>query len=194
MGIEILLLAAGSSTRLGQSKQLLEYKGETLINHSIHVALESGANNLVVVLGSEYEMHQRHIKHLNLDIVYNPYWQKGIGSSIKAGLTFLINENNNKTEALIIMVCDQVYLESSHLKNIILKYKETKAKVIASRYKNTLGVPSLFDKSLFEEILTLKDDEGAKKIIQSNSNNLFFVELPNGHVDIDTWEDYKRAL
>src|SRR5690349_15574194 len=101
----IVLLAAGSSSRMGQSKQQLVIDGKSLLVHSVETAIKSDADKVIVVLGSEEEAHRKILKNLSVGISHNPRWQSGMGSSLKAGLSHVIS-NNPETEAVIVMVCD----------------------------------------------------------------------------------------
>jgi molybdenum cofactor cytidylyltransferase len=188
--VAILLLAAGSSSRLGQSKQLLDINGEPLLLHSTKIALQSKANNVVVVLGCEKEKHEQVIKKLPIQNVYNPKWKNGMGSSLKAGLKFLLSTAS--MDAIVVSVCDQPFLTSAHLDKLIENYFVTQSPIIASHYGNANGVPALFDKSLFPELLSLDDEQGAKKLINKYSSSLLSIDLPKGEIDLDTEEDYSN--
>ncbi|MCX6181872.1 MAG: nucleotidyltransferase family protein [Bacteroidetes bacterium] len=189
MNIGIVILAAGSSSRLGQSKQLVKINNETLLQRSIKIALASAANEVLVVLGANAEAHRESIAHLSAKTIYNPDWQQGIGSSIKAGITYFDKKN---IDAVIILVCDQVFLKTQHLQKIIANFQENKSTIVASKYKGIVGVPCLFHKSLFNEIAKMNDDVGAKKIITKFSNNTIYVDFPEGEFDVDTLDDLER--
>jgi molybdenum cofactor cytidylyltransferase len=191
--LAILILAAGSSSRLGHSKQLLEINGQSLLLKSVTTAIESGTQKIVVVLGANEAAHRKTIEHLPVEIIYNPAWQKGMGSSLKTGLSHLLKANP-KTEMVIAMVCDQPLITADHLKNLIKKFVETKSKIVASFYSDSAGVPALFEKSLFEKMLSLGDEQGAKKIIQLNPELVCTVNFPEGAIDIDTEDDIKKFL
>lgn len=189
MNIGIVILAAGSSSRLGQSKQLVKINNETLLQRSIKIALASAANEVLVVLGANAEAHRESIAHLSAKTIYNPDWQQGIGSSIKAGITYFDKKN---IDAVIILVCDQVFLKTQHLQKIIANFQENKSTIVASKYKGIVGVPCLFHKSLFNEIAKMNDDVGAKKIITKFSKNTMYVDFPEGEFDVDTLDDLER--
>jgi molybdenum cofactor cytidylyltransferase len=191
--VAIILLAAGSSSRLGQSKQLLSVKGETLLSKSVNAAIGSGAKKVIIVLGANEHEHRKALDMLPIQIVYNPTWQKGMGNSLKIGLAYLLKFDPT-TEAIITMVCDQPFVKASHLKKMMARFKETKSPIVASFYSNLVGVPALFDKSLFEKLASIGDEHGAKKFIQQNSENVSLVEFPEGAIDIDTPEDVKKFL
>jgi molybdenum cofactor cytidylyltransferase len=193
MNIAVILLAAGSSSRLGQSKQLLKIGHETLLEHSAKAALNSGASSTIVVLGSNEKTHREHLKNYPLEVVYNPDWQKGMGSSIKVGLTIIMNTPTS-FDGVIIMVCDQPLIKSDHIKNLISKFTKTRSAIVASAYGNALGVPALFSKSHFQALMTLDNEHGAKKIIQQHPDDTSAVDFPEGEIDIDTLEDYQKLL
>jgi molybdenum cofactor cytidylyltransferase len=189
--IAIILLAAGASSRMGQSKQQLLIEGKPLLVHSAEIAIRSDAAKVIVVLGSQEEAHQKILSHVAVDIIFNSRWQTGMGSSLKTGLSKAIS-NNPETEAILVMVCDQPLLTVEHINSLIQKYRKTNAILVASAYANTLGVPALFSRELFKEILNLSDEQGAKKIIQKYAVET--VDFPEGSIDLDSTEDYKTFL
>jgi molybdenum cofactor cytidylyltransferase len=191
--IVIVLLAAGSSSRMGQSKQLLSIKGKPLLLKSAEVALGCEVDHVVVVLGSQEAAHQRILKDLPLEIIPNPDWQKGMGNSLKAGLNHTLRIIPD-VGAIVIIVCDQPRLTVQHIKKLIQKNKETKNPIIASGYAETLGVPVLFGRSLFQELASLGDDQGAKKILKKYSSSILSVDFPDGSIDLDTMEDYHKFI
>lgn len=191
MSIGIILLAAGSSSRLGQSKQLLTVDGEPLLVRSVKTALESEANSVIVVLGFEEQLHREVVQHLPVTIIHNSEWRKGIGSSIKAGLKYLLLGPDS--EGAIVMVCDQPLLRAEQLNKLIFFFNEMRSEVVASGYAETFGTPALFDKSLFSKILNSEDQAGAKHII-NQSLSVKVVPFNQGAIDLDTPEDYVNFL
>ena len=188
--LSILLLAAGSSSRLGRSKQLLKVDSESLLLRSSNLSLQV-SKNVFVVLGSNFEEHVQSIKHLSVAIVENKEWERGIGSSLKAGLRQIV-EKNPETKSVIILVCDQPLLTSSHLSKLAEVGEATNKLIVSSLYNNVLGVPALFKKELFNELLKLDDSEGARKLIQQKKNDVEIVDFPRGEIDLDTPEDVKK--
>jgi molybdenum cofactor cytidylyltransferase len=189
--IAIILLAAGSSSRMGQSKQLLLVNGKSLLIHVAEIAKKSDVGSVIVVLGAAEETHRKVLNNLSVDVIYNSRWQTGMGSSLKAGLNHVI-ATEPKTEAVIVMVCDQPLLTTNHINSLIRKYNKSNKLLVASSYSNTVGVPALFGRQLFAEILKLGDEEGAKKIIQNYAAEV--VEFPEGSIDLDTPDDYRIFL
>ena len=186
-----IILAAGSSSRLGQSKQLLKIGKETLLQKIALTALASGLDKVVVVLGAGYEKHQPEISGLPVHIVFNPDWEKGMGSSLKCGVRFAV-ETFPDVDAVILMVCDQPKLIPEHLKKLIDTHRSTETAIVSSHYSGSPGVPVLFHRSLFAKLLDAGDEQGAKKIVQDHLALVSFVEFLEGEVDIDTPEDLKK--
>ena len=189
--ITILLLAAGSSTRMGRSKQLLSVAEEPLLLTSARAALQSVANDVVVVLGANEKQHRLLIEPLPLTIVHHTNWSLGMGSSLKAGLNYIL-KSEPLVQAVLVMVCDQPLISPGHLTAIIRHYQQNKDAIVASTYAGMAGVPALFDHSLFPLLLSLPDDQGARKIIQQKEELVGTVDFTGGAIDLDTPEDFIR--
>jgi molybdenum cofactor cytidylyltransferase len=187
MNIICLILAAGSSSRLGRPKQLLKYRRKTLIENAVSTVLSAGISQVYVVLGSDFEMIKDTISYLPVNIIHHENWQEGIGSSIRTGVSFI--ENGNHADAILIMLCDQPKVNSDHLKTLIQCYLKQKRSIIATGYGQQAGVPALFDRKIFPSLKELKGDSGAKSIISKNSGNVFAVNFELAGIDIDTPED-----
>ena len=153
--IAVIILAAGRSARLGSPKQLLSYRGKTLLQHTIDTALESQASPILVVLGSGKDAIKKELEQKQVFILENSSWESGMASSISCGITNL-QELAPESKAVILMVCDQPFVNAKLLNNLITKHKDTRQSIVASSYANTLGTPALFHQSLFlSKFLTL---------------------------------------
>ena len=189
----IIILAAGASTRMGQPKQLLQYNDVSFIQHAIDEALAASAQKVIVVLGSNAEEISDQINKKQAEVIFNKSWEEGIASSIREGLqqSLLLSANIN---AVILMVCDQPYVNAALLRNLVNQQLESGKHIIASQYKDTLGTPVLFHKSFFPELLKLKGDTGAKPILMENKEQVQAVRFPLGDIDIDNSADYEMLL
>jgi molybdenum cofactor cytidylyltransferase len=188
----IILLAAGSSSRLGRAKQLIEFQGKTLIKKAIDEANKSQADCLVVVLGANADLIQTGFDPSSASYTINSDWQQGMSSSMQAGLRFLMEKE--EINQVLLMLCDQPFVDTSLLDQLITS-KETSGKgIVAAAYSNTLGVPALFDKHYFEELLQLNGSEGAKKVIFNHQAEVHALDFPLGAVDLDTEEDVNQFL
>jgi molybdenum cofactor cytidylyltransferase len=186
--IPIIILAAGSSSRLGQPKQLLEYEGETLLNRTIRIASEV-SDDIIVVLGSRFQEISKTISNKNVQIIFNESWETGMASSIIEGLKTRLS-----AEKVIISLCDQPYLNTSIFESLILEEKLTQSPIIASNYSNQIGVPILFNKLIYNDLLALKGDKGARSILPKYNDSIGQIDFPNGAIDIDTVEDWELFL
>lgn len=187
----VIILAAGRSSRLGQAKQLLAYKGKTLLQHAIDSARQIHPDCITVVLGANKELILDQIKLDDVSVVENPNWESGIASSIKAGLNALAR-SHPASDGLLIMVCDQPFADSSVLQKLIDAQKETGKAIIGCSYDGTHGTPAFFHSSLFPDLLELTGDSGAKKLFEKYQNQSSFVSFDKGSIDIDTSEDYQN--
>src|SRR5690349_16891707 len=133
MNIGIIILAAGSSTRMGTSKQLLPVNGEPLLLRAVRSALQSLGSHVTVVLGSNEKDHRDVIKDLKVDIIENRNWQMGMGNSLKAGVKHIRSRRSN-TVGIIVMVCDQPAITAKHLNELIRVYEESGKAIVASHY------------------------------------------------------------
>jgi molybdenum cofactor cytidylyltransferase len=189
--VGIILLAAGGSSRLGKPKQLLLYKGQTLLQNTLSVALTSNAQSVMVVLGANADILQTEITNGKIHVVVNDDWQEGMGSSIRTGVK-AITEINPSTEGVILLVCDQPFINSALLNNLITAHQKTGKEIVACTYGNTFGPPVFFHQSLFSELLQLKGDTGARSIVQKHLDNMEAIPFPEGIFDIDTKGDYEK--
>ncbi len=188
----LIILAAGESSRLGFPKQTLLYKGKTLIEIAIEAGLKSRCKTVTVVLGANAETIEHSIKQYKIDIIHNPNWAEGMASSITAGINSL--KNINEVDNFAIMLCDQPFVTRTTIDNLIYKQQETGKKIIASSYNGILGVPALFNRHLFKELLLLRGQEGAKKILNNHPDDIAVIPFEKGSIDIDTITDYENLI
>jgi molybdenum cofactor cytidylyltransferase len=189
----IIILAAGSSSRLGRPKQLLDFKGKTLLQNVINEALETHCQSVIVVLGANAKKIASQHQNDRVNLVINEDWGNGMASSIITGLSTMI-KLNNEIESIIIAVADQAFIKKSNFNNLIEKQKETGKNIIASTYDATIGTPVLFIKDYFEALLSLKGAEGAKKILKQYPHDVETVVFEQGGIDIDTETDYNNLI
>ena len=192
-GYCILILAAGSSSRMGKSKQLLPIGNTTLLRQVIQEAQLAKPSHIVVVLGANEQHHKSEIGSQSIEIVKNNDWERGIGSSIKVGVKYIL-EKHTQLKGLIISVCDQPYLRHKQFIKLIEVHSKTKKQIAASAYCNALGVPVLFDLSIAPALSELNDNQGAKEILKRHSEQIASVDFPKGEIDLDTIEDYNRFI
>lgn len=184
--IAIIVLAAGASTRLGQPKQLLQWKGKTLLTSICETALAIEKGGVIVVLGAHFEAIQPNIEHLPVQIVINKKWNEGMGSSIACGMAHL----PPTVDAVLLLLCDQPFVSQALLNRLVETWQLSSRPIVAAQYGDILGVPALFDHSCFEELSKLNGQQGAKTLIMANPQEVAAVPFPEGAIDLDTPEDW----
>ncbi|MHA4895402.1 nucleotidyltransferase family protein [Pedobacter sp. PWIIR3] len=191
MSTGIIILAAGSSSRLGKPKQLLVFRGKTLLQNVSNTALNTSCRPIVVVLGAYAEEISKIHHHPDITYVVNHNWQEGMSSSIATGISEMLHQQPD-LEDIIITVADQAFIDSQIFDGLLQRRIQTSKTIIACQYGDTIGTPVLFNKTLYHQLLALTGDQGAKKIIAAQPDQLSLIEFPLGHIDIDTAEDFSK--
>lgn len=186
----VIILAAGSSSRLGQPKQLLEFNGKTLLEIAVGAAQKSLAQSCILVLGANANLISERVVHLKVDQVINENWENGMASSMQKGLKYLMEKS--ASDQVILMLSDQPFVDSNILNSLIKNKINTNSEIIACSYNGTFGVPVLFTKKYFPELLSLTGNDGAKKLVMAHQDDLHTIDFPKGAIDIDTMEDYLK--
>ena len=188
----ILILAAGNSSRFGEPKQLLYFKGKSLLRNVAEESLKT-TNSVVVVTGSKDPEISREIENLKVKIIENLNWSEGMGSSIQIGFKQLL-DSFPTIENCIISVCDQPFIDNSVFIELIGMQKDSQKGIVASKYADTLGTPVLFTKKYFEKLSKLSGQEGAKKLLQKFKDDIAEISFEKGAIDIDTQNDYQQLI
>ena len=189
----VVIIAAGESKRLGSPKQLLLLDKDSILNRLIKMVQKAVDFPIYLILGASAEKIKAQLPNVNLNIVENTEWQEGMGSSIRSGVK-AVAESANQHDGVLILVCDQPYLSESAIQSLISLQAIKNTAIVASFYANIAGTPALFHKSVFSDLLALKGDQGAKRIIQERDQELAKLQFEKGVLDIDTPEDYQQLL
>jgi len=188
--VGLLLLAAGSSSRLARPKQLLPYQGQTLLRHAAEVAAASPCRPLVLVTGALHDELLPEIDGLPFHVVRNDAWADGMGGSIAAGLQELESATEGpRVDAVVVMLCDQPLVSEEIIGQLIVQFQATGQPVVASAYAGTQGVPALFGREAFPQLLALRGASGARELLQQY-NHLPAIDFPGGATDVDTEAQY----
>ena len=163
-----------------------------MISKVLKEVLHSNLGPVIIVLGSSAEMIQKQVSHESVQVVINTNWEEGMSSSIKMGIKAAI-ESDASIEGIVIAVCDQPFITASLIKNLVSEHESTGAPIVASTYKNTKGTPAYFHASIFDELLAITGDAGAKKIVEKDAGRVSTIPFPQGHIDIDTIDDYNNV-
>ncbi len=178
-----VILAAGASTRLGRPKQLVQWGAETLLERAVRIAAEAGCAPLVV-LGYASEQIASACDLSRCEVVINPAWRQGMGSSVRVGVeaASLLG-----AAVALVMTCDQPAVNVEHLRRLVELSKG--AEIAASSYAGRNGVPAVFPASSFPALQALDGDSGARALLQHARS----IELPFGELDVDTEESLQLA-
>jgi len=164
--------------------------GESLLRHAARAAVEAATRPIVVILGADAEALAPQLAGLPVHAVAHSGWERGIGSSIKVGIE-CVTALAPSTDAVILSVCDQPYLSPAVFSRLGRRYRGSDALVVASAYAGIAGVPALFDRAVFSELHALRDDEGARALIDRDAERLITVPFSLGAIDLDTPEGYE---
>lgn len=188
--LAILILAAGNSSRMAVSKQLLKWKEANLLQHAMTTVNKVNSQNLVV-LGANYSKIKSQIEDKNIRVLCNQNWQKGLGNSISFGINY-IKESLPNIDNVLIMLADQPLIDADFLNQMIETHILYPKKIICTLYQNDkLGVPAIFNKIYFEDLLQLNDDKGAKELLKKYSSDVISLNGVKIVRDIDTLDDYE---
>src|SRR5438067_1755850 len=186
--IGAVVLAAGGSSRLGRPKQLLSFRGETLVRRAVRAATEAQCDPVIVVIGPDGEAIRDELRATSALLVENAEWQNGLGTSIRCGL----HQCADSIDAIVLLACDQPLVNATVVAALIAAHEKTGKPIVASSYAETVGIPALFDRSCFEALLALPAAAGAKSLIAARPDDVASILFEGGAVDIDTPEDFER--
>ncbi len=193
MTIAAVILAAGGSTRLGSPKQLLQYRGRSLLRHAAETALATGCRPVLIVLGSGADRLKDELAGLDVIPVDNPDWSKGMGTSVRCGIEMLETLAPTADGALL-MLCDQPLIRAEMLESLVQAFREGQplCQGAAAAYEGTRGVPALFGRELLPGLAFLPDEVGAKSLLRRPGVEIIEVPMPEAATDIDTRAQYEK--
>jgi CTP:molybdopterin cytidylyltransferase MocA len=181
-----VLLAAGSSRRLGHPKQLLVWQGETLVRRAARAALDAGVDELIVVTGAERDAVAAALAGLDLRVVENERWSEGIGTSIAAGVRAASGA------AVLVLLADQPGVDAGLLAELIAGMDEGHERV-ACAYGGGIGVPALFSSpSDLDALRALSGDRGARPLLMRAGADVLAIPAERAAHDIDDEVDWRR--
>jgi molybdenum cofactor cytidylyltransferase len=187
----IVILAAGGASRMGRPKQLLPLQGVSLLRRAVETAWGTACRPIVVVLGANLEQIAPEISPLPVGIVLNPDWQRGIGTSIRAGVGAIAGSKPSPA-AVVLMLCDQPLITAAQIDELVQRQALGGKPICAARYSGMNGTPAVFAACLFDQLLALRDDEGGKAVIARHAAEIDAMDLPSAAIDIDTPADFEK--
>ena len=186
--IGVIILAAGSSSRLGYPKQLVTFRGIPLLQGSIDVAESLEFDTKILVLGAKEDEINKKIGRRNFEVVINENWEEGMSTSIKVGISEAL-KFEKELEHILILLSDQPLVTKEKIKELIRVQIDSKKQATFSEYAGDIGVPAIFSREIFSDLKKLKGDQGAKKLIYDKNFQFGTVKFKNGNFDVDTTAD-----
>jgi molybdenum cofactor cytidylyltransferase len=185
-----VILAGGGSIRFGKPKQLLNWQGETFIQHVAKKALRAGLSPVIIVTGADADQVSSSVEDLDVQIVYNSVWKEGQSTSIKAGIQSL----PRSTGAVIFHLVDQPQIPLTLIRALADRHHSTLAHIIAPMIDGQRGNPILFDRDTFDSLLSISGDQGGRSVF--HHYRIEWLSWPNSNLllDVDSPEDYLRLL
>ncbi|HMB64165.1 MAG TPA: nucleotidyltransferase family protein [Eudoraea sp.] len=191
--VTVLILAAGSSSRMGKMKQLLPWKNTTLLGSAISAAKASKASEIIVVLGYHAARIRESLTNHRIILLENREWETGMGSSVRCGMQYVLNKTS-LPDAVLIMLCDQPFIGTGYLNEMIEAYYASPKNIIGTAYGRSAGVPALFGKSYFSMLKGISGKEGAREVISGHSDDTVTLNANDLLGDVDNDEDYRSLL
>lgn len=180
----VLIPAAGASARLGQAKQLLQYRGKPLLAHILDVVSATDPLEIIVVTGANAEMVRETVQHPAVRWVHNPAWVEGMGTSIALGAAAVSAE----ADGVLVMLCDQYRVETGDLQALVDTWRSVPEHIVASEARGRCMPPVMFPASLFGALKNLAGDTGAHRLLEGHSELLTTVSMDSAVFDVDTRE------
>ena len=185
-----ILLAGGTSSRLGRPKQLMELGGRPVLQHVVDAAAAAGLDELVVVLGHRAEDVAAALTlPATARAVVNPDYATGQASSMRTGLAAA----SPSSEAALLLLGDQPAMRPADIRAVVAAYRAGAGPVVQGSYRGTPGHPVLFDRSVWPDLLAVEGDRGARDVLKAHPDWVVRVDLDADlPADLDTMEDYER--
>lgn len=192
MKVAGIVLAAGSGSRMGRTKQLLPFRGKTVIECVVDAARASSLSEVIVVLGHDVQRISPLLAGRAVTTVFNPEHEGGQGSSTRCGALALGEE----VEAAVFLLGDQPLVTPELVDVVVAAWRSRRAPIVLPIYEGRRGNPALFDRETFARLRTLAHGETARALFEEYADRLLRVPVddPAIHFDIDTEEDYARLL
>jgi molybdenum cofactor cytidylyltransferase len=190
--VSAILLGAGESKRMGVDKLFLPWGGKTVLEHCLKTLLQSKVKEVIVVLRDRMKWTADLVRDPKVKMVKNPYYKKGMSTSVQKGLQSI----DPRSLGILIALGDQPFLKARTINAIIDAFIRKRDGIVVPVFGGENGHPVIFHRKYLKELLTLKGDVGGKSIIEKHSEDVSLVHVKTKSVimDIDTWEDYEEEL
>jgi molybdenum cofactor cytidylyltransferase len=186
----VIILAAGSSSRLGRPKQLIPWQGSTLLAHAARTALAAELGPVIIMLGAHADGCRDALSGIDVDIAECAQWAEGMGRTIGAAIAH-VALNHPGAEAALITSTDQPFVTAKTLAAIAAARRSHGRRMAAATYSGTIGIPAAFSRSMWDELRQLNGDHGAGSILRAWKAEIIAVPCPEAARDVDTKADVR---
>ena len=186
----ILLLAAGTASRMGQPKQLLPWRGTSLLRHAVLEAQRVPDSEVYLVAGAYFERIVQEVNGLDVSVVRNVDYAEGLGGSIAVGVRE-VQRTRNPYRHIAVTLADQPAVTTEYLMQLI-DCTSASGSIVATRYGDRAGVPAVFPSTYIPQLALLSGDRGASGLLNAPESTVQLIDPPFHLFDIDTPEDYRR--
>jgi molybdenum cofactor cytidylyltransferase len=186
-----ILLAAGTSSRMGSNKLFFELNGESVLRSAVRRALAGGLSPLMVVLGHQSDRAWKEIEDLPCQWTLNPLYEQGINSSLKSGIMAVPRE----AQAAMVLLADMPFVSPEMIAAMIARYRSAEAPLVISDYEGVNAPPMLYDRSLFSELLAMTGEGCGRQVVKRHRGEAEVLSWPAAALaDLDVPEDYAKFL
>lgn len=184
--LHTILMAGGASSRFGAIKALAEYEGQAMVLRQLALAEQLTPQRVTLVLGGHAQNIIPRLPEC-CHWVMNDQWESGMASSLKRGVQSL----PETCDAVLILLVDQLGLNFDQMTTLKNLWSQNPNHIVCARYNRIKAVPAIFPRKLFNSLLALEGDQGARKIL-SSCLNIMTLSMPQAAIDIDTQDDLKN--
>jgi len=185
-----IVLAAGTSTRMGENKLLFDLAGESVVHRAVRIATEGGLNPVIAVLGHEAGRVRRELEGLTCVVVENPDYANGVNSSLKTGIAAV----PASAAAVVVMLADMPFVTAEMIASLIARYRTSSAPLVISDYDGVNAPPMLYDRVLFPELQTMEGEGCGRVVVRRHRQEAEVLAWPAAALtDLDVPDDYARV-
>ncbi len=180
--LSILIPAAGASERLGQAKQLVEYKGSSLLQNAVNTAHSIAPDEIIVVTGANKKAVMAAVQHPAVHWVHNSHGSAGMGGSIARGADAI----SPQSTGLMILLCDQWRIQTPDLRILQEIWRADPRRIVCAEAEGHYMPPVIFPSACFNQLRELKGKRGARSLLNQHAELLTPVPMKNAAFDLDT--------
>jgi molybdenum cofactor cytidylyltransferase len=183
-----VVLAAGTGSRYGSTKQLAEFAGKPLVTRAVRTAESICGPRTLLVAGNDWERVTAACEPLRGFMILNPRFADGMAVSLTQGIRAI----RDIADGVLLMLADQPLITPAHLESLVVAWRSSPDSICATAFADTSGPPVIFPRRCFSGLLALQGDRGARAVIDANRDRLITIPFENAAIDIDRPEDLKK--